>query len=257
MNGITDQGLVVCEGCGTVHDDATQLIKQLVEHRDGLEADLRGKRSAISRLKGEQDAALRASPHYGDAHNVLLFWQETCSPKARELDGERLRLVIARLKGKYLVADLKLSVLGYARFPYVSDRGRSATGTPSQWQADADLIFRSAKHVDAGLRLAQRQVQAAPRELGMIPWRQAQAANRRLIVDWLETRQGPGLTREEFRRWGCPKCAGALWVAPVGAGKAWLACCNSCGLTDEELLPMILDDQGEDVPPQLSLDVAA
>jgi hypothetical protein len=152
----------VCE-CGQVnekaHDRVTALQGQLVmltEDIANLERDLRSKRSHIKRLQSKQDMMLREDPLHHPAMNVLNHWKATCSPKARELAGTRLERVLARLRAGYTEAELKRACDGYALQPYVVAGKRSHEGPKDAWHADAELIFRDAKHVDQGLRIADR-----------------------------------------------------------------------------------------------------
>jgi putative DNA primase/helicase len=117
-----------------------------------LERDLRGKRSQIKRLRADQDEAMRDSPQYDDAIDVLKHWQSVCAPNAKELTGKRLENVLARLKA-YEPAELKRAASGYALKPYVVNGRRTHDGGKSDWRADAELIYRDAGHVDTGLRI--------------------------------------------------------------------------------------------------------
>lgn len=154
----------VCGACGVVNEDAAARIAELEEQleivredRGNLERELRGKRAQIKRLKAEGDADLLKDPFYLKAEEVLTHWQRVCAPTAREpLSRPRLENCIARLKGKYSVDDLKLSCDGYALKPYVVNGKRSHEGPRDDWHADAELIFRSARHVDQGIRIAER-----------------------------------------------------------------------------------------------------
>lgn len=261
--GVSEDGTVACIDCGSVHAGATDLLSQLRDDVHGLERDLRVKRAAIKRLQAEQDEALRASPFYADAQAVLERWRELCAPNAKELGGKRLELAIARLRGKYTRAELELSILGYSRFPYVTDKGRAPDGKPNQWQADAEQILRSPKMVEQGWRLAKRQVSAAPTNLAEIPWRKVRRENRRAIVAYLTKRFGGGIEDGyDFMAWPCPRCdnapASTLRVAAEGSSLAYLVTSSCCGLSDEQMLALMLQPVPEPNPfEQQSLEVAA
>lgn len=149
--------------CGEVLEDALvavnardEVIATLEEDIANLERDLRSKRAQNRRLKAEQDIMLRQDEHYSDAMDVLHHWKRECSPNARELHGKRLENTIARLRGKYTPDELKRACDGYALKPFVVNGRRTHEGPKDSWQADAELIFRDARHVDAGLRIAER-----------------------------------------------------------------------------------------------------
>ena len=153
---------LVVDTNGEVDEEATARIAELraelaeaLEDLAGVERELRGKRSTITRLRAEQGAAVRSSPRYEPAMHVLQEWKRLCAPRAKELDG-RAELVIARLEGAYSEDDLKTAIAGYAAFPFVVEGRRSTRGQPAQRFVDAELIFRDARHVDAGLTLAHQ-----------------------------------------------------------------------------------------------------
>ncbi len=151
-----DEPPQACPCCGSVACCAEMpvLIAELQEKIRAIEGDNSTKATTIRRLKRETDAQLKASPHYPQAVDVLEYWRKTCYPKAVELGGERLRKVLERLKAGYTVEQLKRAVDGYAAFPYVVDGRRMPQGTPARRYIDAELVFRNAQKVDAGLALA-------------------------------------------------------------------------------------------------------
>lgn len=244
---------MACTECGAVHAGAGELLAQLRGDTEGLERDLRSKRTQIKRLQAEQDEALRASPFYPDALAALGRWRDLCAPTAKELGGKRLELAIARLRGRYTRADLELSFLGYSRFPYVTDKGRSPDGKPNQWQADAEQILRSPKMVEQGWRLAKRQAPAAPTNLSEVPWRKVRGENRRAIVDYLTKRFGGGIEAGyEFLAWPCPRCdnhpACTLRVVSASASLSYLVSATCCGLNDEQMLALLHEPTPERNP---------
>jgi hypothetical protein len=255
MVGITDDGIVACLDCGCVHDDATALVAQLRADVENLERELRTKRSKIKQLQGDAAHKAQSSPHYQTALRVLSFWKHICLPSAKELNGKRLENCIARLCGGYNENSLNESVLGYSQYPYIVDRRRSAMGEPHEWAADAEMIFRSAKFVDAGIRLSKsHNVQIPLSVLAQIPYRQVQRANRRAILEFLTDTYGQLLEDGGFYQSPCPRCNNAvapLWIAPDGY--SWLAVCKSCGLNEDAILALIKDPASRPVAGQLGL----
>jgi len=225
-----------------VHDEASALVASLRGDMDNLERELRSKRAAIKRLQSEQDQQLRASRHFAAAMRVLETWRALCAPAARELGGRRLELVIARLNAQHSEQELTEAVVGYARLPFIVDRRRSPHGTKAQWFADADLVFRDAKHVEAGIRMAgQDVVEGIPEALlAVIPWRRVRAANRRAIIAMLRKRFGGGLEDNGYLNWPCPRCDNhptcSLRIAPVDIGTME---CFACGLGETQLIQML------------------
>lgn len=228
------------------------LLDQANEQVSLLERDLRGKRSKISQLERDRKTKLQTSKRYQDALIVLRHWKEVCAPRAREIDSpERMEAVLARLNGGHTVDELKLSASGYAKRPYVTSQGRSATGTASQWFADAELIYRNPENVRKGIAWADPSNDAAlpaarnVMDLARIPWRQVQIANRKLIVSALEEQFGKGLEDGGgYTVWPCPKCnndpASTLRIAPYGM--TWLAQCSQCGINETQLIAAITGD---------------
>lgn len=155
--------VVGCLECGAVQEEAGIALarrdEQIESQREDiglLERELRSKRAQIKRLKSEQDASLKNDPHYDVAVRVLEHWRLTCSPNARELTGKRLEHCLDRLRGRYTEAELRRACDGYALKPYVVQGRRTHDGPKDSWHADAELIFRTPQHVDAGLRVAER-----------------------------------------------------------------------------------------------------
>lgn len=247
--------LIACPECGCLNEQATALLDQSRLHIDGLERDLRVKRAKITRLEGERKDALIGSQFYHDAMEVLRYWSEKLAPNAREIDStDRLEAVIARLKGKYTVAQLKECVDGYAKRPYVTREGRSLHGTPAERKVDASLIFGTPKHVDNGIAYAASGSSPAAGaihsgSLERLSWRQVQIANRRLIIRALTERFGEPFEDDSMLSGGyllspCPRCDNApictLRIAPPGMG--WVAQCSACGLDELRLMAAITED---------------
>jgi hypothetical protein len=153
--GVVD-GIVACPGCGEVNDLATERLAVLQQDVENLERELRSKRARIKHLQADQAAVIKAHPLYQDAQDVLEHWREKCMPGARDLNGPRLKNTIGMLALKpkpYTVEELKRCADGYALKPYVVNGRRSASGSHDDWYADAELIYRDDKHVQAGLQL--------------------------------------------------------------------------------------------------------
>jgi hypothetical protein len=247
--------LIACEGCGTLNEQATALLDQARDDIANLEKELRGKRAKISRLEADRFAKLRQHKKYEAAMDVLRHWQATCAPKAREIDSqERLSAVLARLTGGHTVAELKLCATGYAKRPYVGKGGRSSTGKPNEWFADAELIYRSAEHVRKGIALAATT--DAPESAGPIDrlsWRRVWHANRKLILDTLAEQYGRQALLKHpsgYTLSWCPKCSRdddgiyrPLRIADEPG--RYLAECQGCGLNDTRLIAAITKESND------------
>jgi hypothetical protein len=240
--------LIVCEDCGTLNERATALFSQIREDVQHLERELRAKRAKISRLEADRFAKLRKHKRFDDAIEVLEHWRAVCMPSAREIASEdRLTPVLARLSGGRTVEELKLCATGYARRPYVTKEGRASQGRPSEWFADAELIYRKDENVRRGIALAattKTDPSPGTGDMERIPWKQVQLANRRLIVRALTKKFGDPYEDNGYLAWPCPRCDNhpmtTLRVAPVGM--TWLADCSACGLNELLLIPAITED---------------
>jgi hypothetical protein len=145
---------------------ARDRIRVLEERNRTLEEDgatltqlMLGAKAEVKRMRKEQDQSLRSHKHYrdGSATTVLEHWHKVVSPSAREIESpRRLRPVLDRLDGGYTVGELCRCCDGYALKPYVVQGRRTHEGPKDDWRADAELIFRDAKRVDAGLAIAER-----------------------------------------------------------------------------------------------------
>ena len=150
---------IFCPECGAVLEQVMARVERLEEAQALLEKDIAGKRSEIKRLQRQQDERVRDAESYETACEVALYWQRVCEPKAREpLNVRRLEPTLARLN-HYTPAELRQAIDGYAARPYVVNGRRVAQGAPDQRYCDLDLIMRDAKHVDTGLRIAEREQQ--------------------------------------------------------------------------------------------------
>jgi hypothetical protein len=202
-----DRGRVVCDACGVVHAEATETIAMLERKRTALD-------TRISKLQADQDTKVRNHPKAAAAREVLEEWGRLLAPRAKELLSiERLKPTLARLDGGWTVEELKLCVLGYSRQPYVDSEGhRSSQGTAKQKHIEPDLIFRDAKHVESGLRMADDTAPQQPTvaTIAQLPWRKVWAANRHLIVQALTRQFGQGFrpmdSAANHLLWPCPRC---------------------------------------------------
>jgi hypothetical protein len=153
-----------CTACGEVTPEMRQrdkLIAQLRETVAGLNAELTNKIVANRRLRGKQAEAAE-DPLYEKALEVASYWKELLAPKTRELKGPRIEKTLARLRGDgtsesgYTVEELKRAVWGYYCRQFVVDGKRAHQGRKDQRYIDLELIMRDAKHVDAGITIADQ-----------------------------------------------------------------------------------------------------
>ena len=242
-------GLIYCEACGVVNETATALLADAHQHIDGLERDLRSKRATISRLENSKADRLQGSKNVEKARQVLLHWQATCAPKAKEIESEdRLGNVLARLAGGFTVDELKLCADGYAKRPYVVNGKRSANGKPTERHVDAELIYRDPKRVQAGIALAEAPAVTVA-DLGdwqRIDWRKVRRANHREIIRALTEMYGKPAVEDGILtpavRTTCPRCDGTLLVyEPDDAGASMLRC--SCGLDEAMFFRALREDE--------------
>jgi hypothetical protein len=144
---------IACSECGCVIDS---IVDPLYQRIADLEDELAAKRREIGKLRGDRKRKPELDPLYSQAMEVLEHWRERLAPRTHELTGVRLEKVLARLHGGYDMGELMLCILGYASKPYVGRSGRCATPAHpnDRRHVDAELIFRDAKHVDAGIAMA-------------------------------------------------------------------------------------------------------
>ena len=161
MSDLGTRPLHVCE-CGQPNEPAAdriaaleQQVRLLQENEANLTAELVSKLARIKRMKRDQDEQRRSHPKYADAMRVLGHWQAHVYPQAKELSGKRLDNVLARL-AHYSVEQCCRACDGYALKPYVVSGRRTHQGPRDSWYADAELIFREAKKVDEGIRIAEQ-----------------------------------------------------------------------------------------------------
>lgn len=240
--------MIFCEACGVVNETAYALLADTRETIEGLERDLRTKRAAISRLERSKAERLQTSKHRESALVVLRHWKETCMPNAREIDSEdRLGNVLARLAGGATVDELKRCADGYAKRPYVVKGGRSAHGKPTERHIDAELIYRTPKHVQAGLALAEQgdSTEPDPTEWEKIDWRRVRRANHRVILRALTELSGKPYHDETMRshHTECPRCGGALTIFDPDVSESLLSC-TGCSIDEATFFRALREDDG-------------
>jgi hypothetical protein len=180
-----------CEHCGSLSEQMAVLLEQKEAALRDLERDLRNRRAQISRLQRERAAAAEASPLYSYAREAFDYWREHLMPKARELSGTRLAAVMARLSAaedpEQGLATIKQAIDGVAKLPYVTNKGRSATGRASERQTELELICRSESHL---LRFASYADEKPPQTVSQpeLPTTTWVPQDRRQLVDALRGR---------------------------------------------------------------------
>jgi hypothetical protein len=196
-----------------------------------LERDMDSKRRTIRALRSDQDAKV---PTELDrmARQVYDFWKETCRPRSRAFGDDRYKAVVARLREKHTVEDLKLAILGAKRGAYVDAKGEK--------HDNLELICRSAAHVEKFQARANLAPDVGIRNLSLVPWTRVRRENRRVILKALVAAFGTGLEDDiGYRMFPCPNHPRAtLTLAPEDGG-SWLVRCSECGLDEIRLLPSI------------------
>lgn len=220
----------ICAACGVVSEDVLQAIavrdEQIAVLQDDVanaERELRSKRAQLKRARADQNALIRDDPNYDKAMDVLAHWKAVCAPAARELGGKRLDNVLARLRGRYTPEMLKQAADGYSFRPFVVNRTRAASGKPDEWYADAELIYRTASHVDTGIRIAKTELLPKAR-----PVVSTIAEARELILDELDSRfPATSIYDPQMEWWSavCPVCVKGLTLKiRTNSIMPWLWC---------------------------------
>jgi hypothetical protein len=145
-----------CPACGVVNDRANTVIAELRETVTQLGIEVASKRKAIKALRSDQSG--EHPPEYDEAMEVAEYWRDRCSPRARELNGTRLRNTVARLRAGYDVDTLKQAIDGYAARPNVKDGKRVREG--GRRFCDLELIMRDEKHVQSGVEIAIEEMRS-------------------------------------------------------------------------------------------------
>lgn len=260
---MSEDVLIACEGCGEVHERASKLIAELRAANVSLGTVLGRKDARITELEGHATQGMRTSKHIKQASEVLTYWQKVVMPTAREpMSDDRLERVQARLAGGFTVDELKKCADGYAKRPYVVDGKRMSTGRRSEWQADAELIYRTPKHVEKGMALADlARPEAEPTDIGHLDWRKVRDANFRTIMQAL---RAAGLEPYEnyFGNLGgyrgewiceCPKCKGKLYIyepsSNLSADRGLLSC-QDCGIDERIFFAALRETDAPPAPTQ-------
>lgn len=230
-----DREAMRCKQCGFPHEKGVALLVEAEDAIDGVHRDLIGKRSQIKRLEGDNAKDVKRHPRYKEACEVVRYWGKVLEPKARELQAEnRVRPTIARLMNGHTIEGLKLCIDGYAKKPYVTKSGRSATGKPNERHVRVDLIFRDADHVQAGIRMA-REAKERP---VYADWRDVRRTNHATILKAL-----PGAIRDQMMGAYvtiCPRCESTLTIFdPAGAPDSLLSC-EGCAMNERTFLAALL-----------------
>jgi hypothetical protein len=111
-----------CTACGTVIPELDELA-QLRQRADALEVelalaekDLRGKRSVISRLRGERNNQHQLSPFADQAREWFDHWNTVCRKgKAREFGADRFEPAVDRIAAGHTLEDWEEAVEGARR----------------------------------------------------------------------------------------------------------------------------------------------
>jgi hypothetical protein len=133
----------ICPHCG---EQIPQIVNQELVIKDLLK-QLGKSKATIEGMRNDRRAGLKSDPFYEDSLEVFEHWRERLMPGAREFSQDRAKAVMARLRAGATTDDLKKAIDGCARKPYVTEKGRSADGLPSERYADLELICRSERHV--------------------------------------------------------------------------------------------------------------
>lgn len=281
---------VISDCCGQLDEEATAELTRLRQALYAEEAKneeltvnyetakdlLIGKARQNKALQSQQAKDPKAHPHYRVAMRVLTEWKRLCAPRAKELNGPRLKNVLARMDHGYTEDDLMKCVRGYARYPFVVDGRRVPVGPADKRYVDAELIFRDAKRVDAGIAMdenggaggSQRRPDMGlpPSVLGALDWRTVQRANYKMLKAALTREFGSGLLEDgymvPFLAFPCPRChpeaaasnkrtaiEDALATTPLtlelhDPGGTYLVRCSQCGLDEGLLLRALKDPVG-------------
>lgn len=156
-------------------DERDLLIEQ-------LQADLKGKQLAVSRLKRELKELRAVEPEAQTIREILEYWRSRCLPGATlAIGGKRWEKVRARLKDKlddrepWTPGELRLAVDGALLDPWLSGRDRHSRG-----YLDAETIFRDAEQVERLRDLALGFKAQAGAHLGDL----IDVADELRIVEW-------------------------------------------------------------------------
>jgi hypothetical protein len=113
-----DNGPIYCRACGTINEEATELLAEKEGALRDLELDMRKARSRNSNAVAERNAQQKLSPFRDDCCECFDYWKQQISPNAREFNGDRFAHVEARLKARHTVEEIKLAIDGAKARPW-------------------------------------------------------------------------------------------------------------------------------------------
>lgn len=97
---------------------------------------------------------IRGNGHATTVHELFDYWRHTCNHEKAKLDGKRFKKIAARLAEGYPPEKIRQAIDGAARLPYMTERGRAASGSPRQRFDDVELICRSGEKLERFAALA-------------------------------------------------------------------------------------------------------
>lgn len=165
-----------CETCGVDPSEVARLRDQLDTIRlahEELQKELIIVRANNRRLTNDRNARRLADPLKRQADAIFDHWNtKLMDGRAREFTGKRLEAVLQRLRAVPVdelderARLIHRAIDGVALKPYVTDKGRAATGTKEQRQAELELICRNEANVH---RFAGYMDQEQPRQVAGVP----------------------------------------------------------------------------------------
>ena len=132
-----------CPSCGEV----LPILAQKEEALRLVEKALRIERAKVTRLQKDRDKQDAMHPLAEEARAVFNYWRVQLSPGSREFTGQRFEKVVARLNAGATVDDLKQAVDGCKLRPYVTNKGRTATGEAHEKHIGLHLICKDEDNV--------------------------------------------------------------------------------------------------------------
>lgn len=133
-----------------------------------LERDLRGKRKTIREHTEERITDRNNDPRRVEVRPLFDYWRERSEHPRAQLDDKRFDRILWGLSN-YGAESARKAIDYVARFPYVTDKGRSQSGRPSERHDSIELIFRSAEKTERfialGEQLEHHNVLSAPSEV--------------------------------------------------------------------------------------------
>src|SRR4029079_18820728 len=126
---------IFCAACGTINEEATELLAEKEGNLQDLEQDLRNARTKNSNAVAERNAKQKLSPFRPECVECFDYWRTEISPRAKEFCGDRFAHVEARLKAGHTVEEIKLAIDGAKARPYKGGK------------TDLETICKSEKHL--------------------------------------------------------------------------------------------------------------